>query len=447
MEIKIPDEFEILMRETFGRDEADALIKALNEPPGPGAVRLNPLKPCELPYWFKDASPVEWSPNGFRLSPALQRPNFTMSPQLHGGALYVQEPASMVIEEIIASITTPGKPVKMLDMCAAPGGKTTAALTQLPPGSLMVAHEFDGQRAQILKENVEKWGYPNVVVTQGSLDWIKDASSMFDVILADVPCSGEGMMRKDAEARRQWSPSLVRRCSALQRSIAAIGVNALRPGGYFIYSTCTFNNHENENNTDWLCSTYNLERVMQRRFMPHKTNSEGLYVCVMRKSANVYDSFASREPYIHRRRAPKLLEVPWILNDDTYGPMEIRVNNNVGRLLGSSHWDTADWIGQRAHVLMAGTEVADVKVKGVVPTHAAVMSVFLNRLMFPSVELNQIQAVRFLARELPSIPLPPEKGYVVITHQGLPIGMVKNLGNRYNSLYPQNYRIRNLGNI
>ncbi len=226
----IPEQF-LKMMVSLDRQEFDALPAALDTEPEVG-VRLNTRKPFRI---TSDAERVAWCPTGLHLP---ERPSFTFDPLLHQGAYYVQDPSSMIMWHVARMIADEfGRPVAWLDACAAPGGKTTAAIDALPDGSAVVANEYVAARAEILRENLAKWGYPLVTVTQGDTSRFSGMGEIFDVIAADVPCSGEGMMRKDDEARRQWTPRLTEQCAALQREIVGNLWKALRPGGYLIYST------------------------------------------------------------------------------------------------------------------------------------------------------------------------------------------------------------------
>lgn len=443
MEIKIPDEFKSFMRSTFGAEESDALIEGLQGPPGPGSVRVNPAKKCEMPYFMKNATPVEWCENGYRLDPEIERPNFTMTPQLHAGEYYVQEPASMYVENIISRITLPTHPVKVLDLCAAPGGKTTAALSALPPGSLMVANEFDPLRANVLKENLEKWGTPNVIVTQGPVHRIADSSVMFDIVIADVPCSGEGMMRKDPTARSQWTPGLVRKCAELQREIVKSGAAALREGGFMIYSTCTFNQVENEKNVEWLSSVHGFEIVESKRFAPHTTNSEGLFICLLQKKS--YGLKFMMRGHSNFRGTVKDLsnrQIPWLKIESEHGELCYRQTKGEITAIRRRYAPIAVRLASYTKVIMAGIEVGVVKSKGVVPHHGVAMSQLLVHDCFPSIDLNYINAISYLSRSILNIELPPQKGIMLVKYAGLPLGFINNLVTRFNNLYPQQYRIR-----
>jgi len=267
-------------------------------------VRLNPSRfsapGSALSPLSSLLSPLPWCPLGFYLT---SRPQFTFDPLFHAGCYYVQEAASMFIDHVLRQYVR--RPVEMLDLCAAPGGKSTAALGALPQGSVLVSNEPVRQRCQVLRENIEKWGYPNCEVTNLYPADFRKNGRQFDVILCDVPCSGEGMFRKDPAAVGEWSLQNVEKCWRLQRDIVSEAWQCLRPGGLLIYSTCTFNTKENEENLQWILQTFEADILPLDtkpewgitgsllegfdapvyRFIPGLTRSEGLFMAVVRKAA------------------------------------------------------------------------------------------------------------------------------------------------------------------
>lgn len=296
----LPAEFVTSTRSMMGDGLYDSFAKALADEP-PVSIRVNRSKTTAVPTAADGGGRVPWCDDGYYL-PA--RPDFTFDPLLHAGHYYVQEASSMFVHRVISQYVT--SPVLMLDLCAAPGGKSTAALGALPAGSMLMTNEPMRQRAQILKENIQKWGCPEVIVTNNYPRDYARSGLTFDVILCDVPCSGEGMFRKDSGAIGEWSPQNVDSCSRLQREIVADAWRCLRPGGLMIYSTCTFNTAENEENVRWACAELGAtvlpvdtsdewciggsllpgfsEPVY--RFIPGCTRGEGLFCAVMRKDAD-----------------------------------------------------------------------------------------------------------------------------------------------------------------
>ncbi|MDE5661108.1 MAG: RsmB/NOP family class I SAM-dependent RNA methyltransferase, partial [Muribaculaceae bacterium] len=221
------------MLRSLGDGYAMPLIEALATPPSV-SIRANTLKDRTVP---DGAALVPWCDNGFYLP---SRPLFAADPAWHQGLYYVQDASSMVYSHVVAMISRMLEPqaghgLRYLDACAAPGGKSTAALEVLPADALVVANEYDRHRANILAENIAKSGAPNAVVTRGDAARFGRMHDAFDIVAVDAPCSGEGMMRKEPEAVRQWSEALVADCAATQRRLLESLWEALRPGGVLIY--------------------------------------------------------------------------------------------------------------------------------------------------------------------------------------------------------------------
>ncbi|MDE5785829.1 MAG: RsmB/NOP family class I SAM-dependent RNA methyltransferase, partial [Duncaniella sp.] len=241
----IPEDFAAACSEQLGA-EAAPLLESLRNGEPERSVRLNPAKPSAS---VPDGEPVEWCDGSVRLDSAA--PTVTLDPLFHAGAYYAQDASSMIVKTIVKHLAGDG-PLVLVDACAAPGGKTTAAIDSLPAGSLVIANEIVPSRCAVLRENMLKWGYPATIVTRGDTAALARLGETADIIIADVPCSGEGMMRKDSDAIAQWSARLVEECASLQREIVTNLWNLLRPGGTMIYSTCTFNRHEDEENVAYI---------------------------------------------------------------------------------------------------------------------------------------------------------------------------------------------------
>lgn len=349
------------------------------------------------------ANTVPWCDLGEYLP---ERRRFTFDPAFHQGRYYVQDPSSMSIAAVIASLGLT-RPVAYLDACAAPGGKTTAAIDALPDGSFVVANEYDPARADALIENLTRWGATDVAVTVGATDRLaRYGEATFDVIAADVPCSGEGMMRKEPRAVEQWTPALVEQCAALQRDIVGNLWPMLRPGGYFIYSTCTFSPQENEDNVEWLCHEFGAERlplpfgetegVIGGHFYPHLVRGEGLFIALLRKSGENLQP----DPSVCEKRLRKA-----------------------------------------TRVAMFGVERTELKGRDEIPTHRAILATDWRRGSLPESEVDTDTALKFLHRDAITLPEGTPRGIVVLTYEGLPLGLVKNLGTRANNLLPKQHRI------
>lgn len=411
--MNLPAEFAEQTRALLGVEEYEKLIAALVQD-APVSIRLNPWKQNIVePLVAKEQfEPVPWCANGYYLN---QRLTFTFDPLFHAGCYYVQEASSMFLEQVMKQHVN--QPVAMLDLCAAPGGKSTLVRSLLPNGSLLVANEVIRNRSQILAENIIKWGHPDVVVTNNDPADFKKLEDYFDVILADVPCSGEGMFRKDPGAIDEWSLENVEVCWQRQRRIIADVWPSLKPGGILIYSTCTYNTKENEDNVLWIMKELGAEPLSVNvpeewsltgnlsgrdfpvyRFLPHKTKGEGFFLAVLRKEEEESFSRSGDKDALLRKH--------------------LRV------------------------IKPLGIEPGVQKGKDLIPPHALAMSCTLNLESYPSSALTYEQAIAYLRREAIVLDASAPRGYVLVTYRNIPLGFVKNIGNRANNLYPQDWRIR-----
>lgn len=354
------------------------------------------------------ADPVPWCCGGFYLK---ERPNFTFDPLLHAGLYYVQEASSMFLDHVLRHLIH--TPVQMLDLCAAPGGKTTCAMAALPTGSVLYSNEPVRNRAQILNENVLKFGHPDIIVTNAYPADYRKTGLSFDVILTDVPCSGEGMFRKDEGAIAEWNTAGVEKCWRLQRDIVETIWPCLRPGGLLIYSTCTFNAHENEENVAWIAQELGAEFVEiptkkewnivgsliddhpVYRFLPGTARGEGLFMAVLRKKT-------SEREEAGEKRTERDFPISKVIS---HGPLP------------------------------------DIQ-KGKKSIPDASQALTINDMPFPTAELPYHDALAYLQGQSIVLPADTPKGFVAVTYKGLAIGLVKNLGNRANNLHPTPWRIR-----
>lgn len=429
--------------------ELEEFIHALTEGGQPVSIRLNRSKLGDsLPdatAWplLEGATEVGWCPEGRYLS---ERPQFTLDPLLHAGCYYVQEASSMFVTHVLRTFVH--TPVTALDLCAAPGGKSTAALSALPQGSQLVSNEIDRKRARILAENIQKWGNPNVTVTANAPADFEPLSEMFDVIITDVPCSGEGMFRKDPGAIAEWNPQKVHECAALQRQILRDIWPSLKPGGLLIYSTCTFNVHEDEEQLQFLHDEFDAEILAiptlpewhihpalcgsfapdvrpesACRFMPHYTQGEGLFMAAIRKPG-------SSTPEVSLERGFEMY---------TMGEEE------MVHAIPRGHLPLFEALNEAGlYQLSSGIDMGTTKGKDFIPAHAMALSTELNPERFTCVEVDLKTAQQYLRREAILLPEGTPCGYVVVCYQSHPLGFVKNIGNRSNNLYPTEWRIRNL---
>lgn len=412
------------------------------------SVRYNRAKCPTLP----DGTEVPWCERGRYLD---ERPAFTFDPQMHQGVYYVQDASSMAVGTVaswLAARMDLDRPLLYLDACAAPGGKSTGAIDALPPSAIVFANEFDYRRASILVENVAKWGSARTVVTRGDTARYGKLKRAFDIIAVDAPCSGEGMIRKDAEAARQWSSRLVAECAARQREILEKLWPALRPGGYLIYSTCTFNDDENDRIVDWLEAEFGAERVATPiedmpgvtvdahicRFLPSRVRGEGLCLAVVRKPGEGKENASEGR---RKERPGKPLTVPAWLKAALPSDFVFSADGETLRAMPADMAAIVRPMLPALDVLGAGVECGVIKGKDVVPSQALAMACDLQAAAFPQVELDKDTALTYLRREAIVMPEGIPKGIVLLTYAASPLGFVKNLGNRSNNLYPQNWRI------
>lgn len=480
--MELPISFTTYTRTLLGDAEADKLFASL-EKEQPVSIRLNKLKVesfiegdyianRQLTIVNSQFPPVPWCTSGFYLYGRL---TFTFDPLFHAGCYYVQEASSMFVEQALRQHVGEN-PVVMLDLCAAPGGKSTHARSVLPEGSLLVANEVIRNRSQILAENLMKWGHPDVVVTNNEPADFVDLENFFDVILTDVPCSGEGMFRKDPVAVSEWSEENVEICWRRQRRIIADIWPSLKPGGTLIYSTCTYNTKEDEENIRWIRDEFGAEvlpldvpadwhitgNLLQDedfpvyRFLPYATRGEGFFLAVLRKPnqhsgfVNLNFSFVNlnsgsrkvrdrggKNPGIPKERLSVLQE--WLLAPDEY---ELIPKDENVSAFPKKYLPVLLSLQSSLRVVQAGINIAQLKGKDWIPHHALAMSLQLKPGAFPREEVSYEQAIAYLRKEAVILSNTASCGVILLTYKNVPLGFVKNIGNRANNLYPQEWRIR-----
>ena len=459
--MNLPQAFIERTRQLLGEDIYSLFEEALaNEVPV--SIRPNRTK-CQLPV---EGEPIPWATSGIYLK---SRPTFTFDPLFHAGCYYVQEASSMFVERVLREYVH--EPVVMLDLCAAPGGKSTLCRSALPEGSLLVANEVMRNRSQVLAENLIKWGHPEVVVTNNDPADFTELTHLFDVILTDVPCSGEGMFRKDQVAVDEWSLENVDICWQRQRRILTDIWPSLKPGGFLIYSTCTFNREEDEDNVAWIARELGAEilpvsiddswgitgNLVGRdfpvyRFLPHKTKGEGFFLAVLRKDGDVCEETPKRLAKTSARMDKKKkgkdtkqpLVVPkeakeWLASASDYS---LAMKDTQVVAFPKAYQDEYALLQQYLKVIHAGITLGEIKGKDLIPHHSLAMSTALAEDLFPRTEVSYEQAIAYLRKEGLILDTDVPRGYVLLTYQGIPLGFVKNIGNRANNLYPQEWRIR-----
>ena len=449
----LPEQFVARTREAIGAEAAERLLDAIATCEPVVSIRANSHKGARP---SADASKVAWEPTGAYLE---ARPLFAGDPSWHQGRYYVQDASSMAIGEVVRRLVKEffgeGHALRYLDACAAPGGKSIAALEALPEGSFLVANEYDGQRANILAENLARYGSPNVAITRGDTRHLGKMGAVFDIIGADVPCSGEGMMRKDETAVAQWSPNLVEQCAELQKEILHNLWKALKPGGFLIYSTCTFNRQENEENVGMLIEDYGAESIdlgldsyegvirsevdgiHGYRFMPGHVRGEGLFISVLRKPGALTEKMkrpgkAPKENANARRFAEQYLK----------GATDYALTGTERiEARPIAHLSLCSILEKHPSALRIGLPIAELRGKELAPTHELALSMAL-RGDVASVELDLPQALAYLRRETPPLPEGCPKGYVAVTYGEYALGWMKNIGNRANNQLPEYLKLR-----
>lgn len=444
----LPLDFLDRMRQTLGT-EADELFRVLDSEPVT-SIRLNDKKdvldfPCDI-------DEVPWHIDGYYLA---ERIPFTLDPLFHAGAYYVQEASSMFIQQVLDQYV-PQESI-VLDLCAAPGGKSTLISQHLGQEGLLISNEVVRQRLFILSENIQKWGNGNTIVTFNKAeDFGERTPNLFDCVLVDAPCSGEGMFRKDKDARNEWSLKNVKMCAERQRAILMNVWEALKPGGILIYSTCTFNEEENEENAQWIAECLGAEILPIQHdpswgiddsfpgyhFYPHKAKGEGFYVCAFRKHIEPFAPYKIKDPKkpVHCNAEYAKVMLNWLQEPDKW---TFRQNDRFMTAYPVKYKALIDNLYETLTCVLTGFGIGEERGKGVSPQHSLSMAKALKRDAFPNIALNKEQALSYLRTEalnLPDVPL----GVALLTYEDVPIGFAKNVGNRLNNLYPNEWRIRHL---
>jgi 16S rRNA C967 or C1407 C5-methylase (RsmB/RsmF family)/NOL1/NOP2/fmu family ribosome biogenesis protein len=446
--MNLPEAFQNHTSQILG-DEFPAFLAALNTPV-PVSVRLNPKKKSELPTLEVEES-VLWAKEGRYLK---QRPVFTLDPSFHAGAYYVQEASSMFLEHVFEQIVDRSRPIKVLDLCAAPGGKTTHLASLLGENDLLVANEVIKSRLSILKENLLKWGYSNVIISNQDPETFADLEGFFDVVLVDAPCSGEGLFRKDPAAVNEWSESHVQMCSARQKRILSAAAMLVAPKGVLIYSTCTYNTAENQENVKWLNRTLDFETMKLDvpaawgvtesencfQFFPHKTKGEGFFIAAL-KNLSRDAKFVKGKPDLNRlRREQRAVLKDWF-KPEVFEDIEFFYKND-GNIVAIRTSLLADY-GSVLRALAkrsSGLEIGIFKGKDFVPSHAFALSDLISEHV-ERLEVPEAQALKFLKKENFEFAAGKD-GWVLVTYRGLGLGWIKKIGDRINNYLPTEWRIR-----
>ena len=446
----LPIDFIESLHNQLSPEEVQQLCQALETEPVV-SIRLNDK--IDYLTFDADTEEVPWNEDGYYLN---KRPQFTLDPLFHAGCYYVQEASSMFLGEVLNQYLKPNSIV--LDMCAAPGGKSTLISQYLGEEGLLVSNEVVRQRVFILSENIQKWGNGNTIVTHNyAKDFGNKLENLFDCILVDAPCSGEGMFRKDAGAVQEWSTKNVNECVARQCEILDEVWDALKPGGVLIYSTCTFNQEENEKNVKWIMEELGAELLPVAHdpswgivegnpgyhFYPHKVKGEGLYMCVLRKLGAPGASFRLPKSKAQAPKAKVDGEAEmrsWLKHPDRW---VIRQQERFMSAYPAKYKELIEYISTQFICISTGFGIAELRGKNVVPQHSLAMLKDMDSSKFTKVDLTLEQALAYLRNEALVLP-DVAQGMVLVTYEQVPLGFVKNVGNHCNNLYPKEWRIRKL---
>lgn len=424
-----------------------ALFESTYSEVTPTSIRLNTEK-INLQL---DLEKIPWGANSYYLN---KRPVFAFDPLWHAGAYYVQEASSMLLEQVFKQLKFSKKNINVLDLCAAPGGKSTHLLSLMIKDSLLVANEVIASRNSLMRENIIRWGFPNVVVTQNDPKDFEKLAGFFDLILIDAPCSGEGLFRKEPDAMQQWSEENASICVSRQQRIIADVLPALKQDGYIIYSTCTYNPEENEQQLAWMLQNFDLQ-VLQIKTedswgvvkdkndglhcMPHKVKGEGFFIAALQKKSaekNLVQHYKSKLNIIankERKSIDTLLQNPeyyeWISFKDILHFFPKHLTQDFNLLL------------QNLHIKMFGTMAAEMKQKDIIPHHNLALSVAINKKAFEIINLEQEVALQYLRKDTLEI-IAAQQGWNLMQYKNTALGFIKINEHRINNYYPTEWRLR-----
>ena len=410
----------------------------------PTSIRLNNVKQNELDFALNNEIP--WCTNAFYLH---ERPQYTLDPLFHAGTYYPQEAGSMFLDTVLKELELPSES-KVLDLCAAPGGKSTLIANFLQGEGILVSNEVIQSRAKILKENLTKWGANNTIVTNNDPADFQRVGNYFDLIVVDAPCSGEGMFRKDIDARNEWSNANVELCTGRQRRIVMDIWESLKNGGYLIYSTCTFNTSENEDNINWFLQELNAELTHVKSELlprgrekvghyglPSITDTEGFFIAVLRKKG---EETPSKLTIKSKGELLKIKETNQFSNFCITDKQAFFQWKEYIFAFPEKYKDDIFYLHHHLKTIKLGTEIGEFTRKGWNPKEGLALNPMLLCSRTPRLELEREEALSYLHGD--TFNLSGKQGYYIITYKNQPLGWIKHLGNRFNNLYPKEWRIR-----
>ncbi len=429
----LPLEFVKRMENQLGLSESQDFFNALNSP-APISIRINKQK-------FKNSlnlEKVKWSSDGYYLP---SRPLFASDPLWHAGVYYVQEASSMAIEQAFLAIKKSLKTnLKILDLCAAPGGKSTHLLNLMDVDDVLISNEVIQSRVGVLQENIRKSGYSNVVITNQDSSQFNNLKNYFDLVLVDAPCSGEGLFRKDIQAVQHWNDENLKTCELRQKRILSDIIQSVKSGGYIIYSTCTFNPKENEAQLDYLISNgfepvnfvINGKENYVHSFLPHQCVGEGFFIGLLKKTGWVNES----EMFVKNKFTIEKVSQSYLKNQDQ---MLFVRNGNIKIGLTEATFKAINHLP--FHLVSFGVECVEMKSQLELPKDYLAFSNDFNQSLFPVIDLDLKQAINYISSQSISIKL-DWKGYISLCFRGYVIGIGKSIGNRINNLFPNPWKLK-----
>lgn len=443
----LPSNFLNSLRSVKGFNE-EALIKAHESDKLPVSIRLNPNKKAELKYELD--KPVPWTSDAYYLE---ERPVFTADPLFHAGCYYVQEASSMFVEHVLKQTVDFSKDIFALDLCAAPGGKTTILSSLLNKDSVLVANEVIKNRADILSYNLAKWGNCNHIVTNSETSSFSSINGLFDVVLVDAPCSGSGLFRKQPDAITEWSEDAVLKCGDRQQKILTDILPSLKTNGILIYSTCSYSALENEEIVKWMLNNTNVELIQMKlesswgiedtsfgyRFYPYNLQGEGFFCAVFKVLEDRSEFHLKQKGNLKEATKGEMEIINQFLDVD----FEYKVINHQGdyKLLNIKTLSLLNALKNTLYLKQVGTSLGEIKQADLIPHHFLALSNYINSSV-ERLELNENEVIKYLKKENFDH-THSTTGIKLITHKNFGIGWAKVLNNRANNYLPQNYMIVN----
>ena len=442
--MSFPPGFIANLQHNIGFDKA--AFVASHDEVAPVSIRYNPLKSAKR---LSD-DPVPWCENACYLA---ERPLFVYDPLFHAGVYYVQEASSMFLDFILRKLDADKKPLRILDLCAAPGGKSTLIAGAMHEESILFSNEVIKTRAPILRENLTKWGKENVVVLSQDPATFTGMQEYFDIIVVDAPCSGSGLFRKEPAAIAEWSEENVITCSNRQQRILTDILPAIKPGGFLIYATCSYSMEEDEHvvshfieqgltNRNDIISSIETQGIISTalgyRFYPDKIRGEGFFISILQKNNAEELAISKGKQLNYQLASSEEREIirPWLKNFDKF----IFVKHNNVFFAWTKQLQEALKAASGLNILQAGIAIGEIKQGSLIPHHALAMSNIISD-NIPRIALSKSEALEYLRKnniELNS----SEPGWHIITYENIALGWVKMIPGRHNNYYPTEWRLR-----